>query len=1120
MVELLAVHLPWSRLDNPVTFGTRFILYEDDMPCSWRTTPRWFLWLVMLGAIHVPAIALAQTQNLNLAWSSSPGLPPASYHVHVGTSPGTYNVLVQPVPGTQTTYAFAASPGVRYYFAVQAVSAAGVASPMSDEVSGGVPTFAQLANRSGIVGSAIAAFLPEVSDPDGGTLSFTATGLPPGLAINGSTGRITGIPLSAGATTVTISVFDGTVTVQRSFTWTISGPVPPSVSAVSVAPGSGAGATQRFVLQYSDSVGAVDLDSVAVRFGASSATLVDACAISFNRASGVISLLDDDGRTWMAASFGSGTLQNTQCGVALATSSAAVSGNALTLTLAMTFDGSFAGAKNIYMQATSAQGADSGWQNRGTWTVPAAETTIPALSITSHSDNQSVSTASITVSGTATDGGVGNSGITGVTVNGSAASGGTASGAGTANWSRTLSLSAGANVITVVATDGAGNSRQRQITVTRSVPDATPPAVTITSHSNNQTVSAASITLSGTATDSGLGGSGISSVTVNGVAASGGSATGSGTASWSRTVALNAGNNQLTVVARDGAGNTRQAQLTVIRSVPDTALPALSITSHSNNQTVTAASITLSGTASDSGAGGSGISSVTVNGVAASGGSAAGSGTANWSRTVTLNTGSNLLTVVASDGAGNARQVQITVVSGQAAAALSAGSVSPSGGSGMTQTFALEYVDTLGSTDIATAWVWVSASSAGTSANSCLLYYERARNLVYQLDDAGAVWTPGTAGSTTTLQNSQCSVRLAGVSVATSGTSLVLTLPLTFRPSFAGTKNVYLYAANPAGVNSSWQDRGDWTVPASGPPPPSTPGVAVAADWAQPNSGAGVSQTFSLRYSDSLGATNLDATWVWFTADAGSSSANSCLAYYRRPTNTLLLLDDSGTVWQSAAVGTSALLQNSQCALSVGSSTVDVSGNALTLNLAVSFKAAYAGTKNLYMFASSATGTNTGWVDRGDWTVTSAASGVPTADLVTPGSGIGSASTFALRYSASAGATRLNNMWVWFTAAYGAVSTDSCLAYYNRSANAVSLLSDDGTTWISGELGTLRTLQNSQCAIALRTSSAAASGPSITVNLAMSFRARYAGAKDVYMYADTTAGLNSGWHDRGNWTVR
>jgi peptidyl-Asp metalloendopeptidase len=95
--------------------------------------------------------------------------------------------------------------------------------------------------------------------------------------------------------------------------------------------------------------------------------------------------------------------------------------------------------------------------------------------------------------------------------------------------------------------------------------DATGPQLTISSHTNNQTVTTSSITISGTATDSGRGDSGILSVTVNGVAATGGTATGSATASWSRTVTLSSGANTITVVAKDNsaAQNSTTSTITV-----------------------------------------------------------------------------------------------------------------------------------------------------------------------------------------------------------------------------------------------------------------------------------------------------------------------------------------------------------------------------------------------------------------------------------------------------------------------------------------------------------------------------------------------------------------------------
>jgi hypothetical protein len=85
----------------------------------------------------------------------------------------------------------------------------------------------------------------------------------------------------------------------------------------------------------------------------------------------------------------------------------------------------------------------------------------------------------------------------------------------------------------------------------------------------------------------------------------------------------------------------------------DSTGPSLSITSHSNGQHVTTSSITLAGTASDSGLGDNGIQQVTVNGNRADNDTASGGGTANWSKALTLNPGANIIAVIAYDNSTN-----------------------------------------------------------------------------------------------------------------------------------------------------------------------------------------------------------------------------------------------------------------------------------------------------------------------------------------------------------------------------------------------------------------------------------------------------------------------------------
>ncbi|MGB7924253.1 MAG: proprotein convertase P-domain-containing protein [Pyrinomonadaceae bacterium] len=113
---------------------------------------------------------------------------------------------------------------------------------------------------------------------------------------------------------------------------------------------------------------------------------------------------------------------------------------------------------------------DANYTMTAIYTAPPSETTPPSLNITSHTNGQTVTTATIVLRGNASDSGLGNSGISSVTVDGVRAGGDTATGAGTSNWSRTISLNTGSNLITVIAKDGKQNSTTRSITVNRSTP--------------------------------------------------------------------------------------------------------------------------------------------------------------------------------------------------------------------------------------------------------------------------------------------------------------------------------------------------------------------------------------------------------------------------------------------------------------------------------------------------------------------------------------------------------------------------------------------------------------------------------------------------------------------------
>jgi hypothetical protein len=284
-------------------------------------------------------------------------------------------------------------------------------------------------------------------------------------------------------------------------------------------------------------------------------------------------------------------------------------------------------------------------------------------------------------------------------------------------------------------------------------------------------------------------------------------------------------------------------------------------------------------------------------------------------------------------------------------------SVSPNSGGGASANFTFTFSDSVGAADIVSAQMDINATLVPNGA--CYFNYERAANTIALANDSGSFQAPLTIGSSGTSQNSQCTINAATSSVTSSGSTLTVTLALSFAPAFAGAKKVYAEVLN-AALTSGWVQLGSWTVPSgSAPSPPAAVSVT-------PNSGSGSAQTFVFAFSDSSGATDIRSTQMDINATLAVNGA--CYLYYVRVYNEIYLASDTG-VWQGPIpVGVSGTLQNSQCTVNAGASSATASGNNLTVSLALSFTSAFAGAKKVYAEVENAT-VDAGWVQLGAWTV-------------------------------------------------------------------------------------------------------------------------------------------------------
>ena len=142
---------------------------------------------------------------------------------------------------------------------------------------------------------------------------------------------------------------------------------------------------------------------------------------------------------------------------------------------------------------------------------------------------------------------------------------------------------------------------------------------------------------------------------------------------------------------------------------------------------------------------------------------------------------------------------------------------------------------------------------------------------------------------------------------------------------------------------------------------------------------------------------------------------------------------------ERCGVRNDSTLQNSQCSINVGSTAASLSGNTLSLNLAVTFAVSYSGTKTIYLWAADAGGANSGWRSRGNWTIPAAAPPLSiTADSVTPSSGSRPDADVDAAVSDSAGQRVSLPCGRRSVRLATNPAANTCAVYYSRSAHGVS----------------------------------------------------------------------------------
>jgi M6 family metalloprotease-like protein len=267
----------------------------------------------------------------------------------------------------------------------QATSSAALASSLNPAPLGQAVTLTATISPSSATGS--------VQFLDGTTSLGTGT-------LSGGSATLAVSTLALGTHSITAS-YSGDANSSASTSPVLTQTIGPEVTQpVSVTPSGGTGNPGTFTFVFSDTNGWASILSTAILFN-NSVAFQNACHVLYEPGNNRFFLADDGETTYLGpVTLGAfQVLENSQCRISGAGSSAVGSGNNLTLTLAISFKASYVGPTNIFMEAQNfyVQGT---WQQMGSWTITAPQAPA-APSAPSPGDGTAGATASTVLSWTA-----------------------------------------------------------------------------------------------------------------------------------------------------------------------------------------------------------------------------------------------------------------------------------------------------------------------------------------------------------------------------------------------------------------------------------------------------------------------------------------------------------------------------------------------------------------------------------------------------------------------------------------------------------------------------------------------------------------------------------------------
>jgi trimeric autotransporter adhesin len=283
---------------------------------------------------------------------------------------------------------------------------------------------------------------------------------------------------------------------------------------------------------------------------------------------------------------------------------------------------------------------------------------------------------------------------------------------------------------------------------------------------------------------------------------------------------------------------------------------------------------------------------------------------------------------------------------------------------------------------------------------------------------------------------------------------------------------------------------------------------------------SGNAQTIVARYSHPAGAEYLGVVNVLI--NRALDGGNACYIAYSRPFGLLFLVRDGGTaegLIGPLIPGSAESVSNGQCTISGPGTSAVVSGNSLTLTLAVSYTASFRGNRVIYTAAQSVSNVTSGWQTMGAALVPEAALSYPRANALTPPTATAASQTLTATFQDAASANNLQTVWLLMNTAVDA--SQACYVAYFVPGNLLFLYPDngDGSQATAIALSGTNTIENSFCRISAQGSNAVKSGNQLTLTLNYTVKPAFAGPRGIWGAVQNVAVQTSPWTILAAWLV-